>query len=292
MKLHAFLLASACLSGLLSAPVGALPVEYAPAPPVELGTDAEFDAAAPELALQGLESRLLSAQAEAALTVSELRTRALAHGVGAGGTPEGPSRGKTDAVAAGRAPRQVTSDPLLLAVSHLVPANDRPARRGPGADGATEPGSAAQGFEHGDRDAQLAEDEELSARLAELRGQVADAVLSVVEPEVGGDGRASFSVAGLGGFRFERTGADSALMFRDVTLASSARTSARPVQSSDGFRPQGQASGSGDREARAALLHGLILAWDFFTHPIVLGLLVMGAIFRLLLGLGARRAAF
>ena len=81
-------------------------------------------------------------------------------------------------------------------------------------------------------------------------------------------------------------------MFRDVSLVSAARAADRPAQAGPGSERRGGSSEPGDAEARTALLRALFLVWDLLTHPLFLGLVVVLAVFRLLLGLGARRAAY
>ncbi|MCB1957829.1 MAG: hypothetical protein KDG55_19275 [Rhodocyclaceae bacterium] len=236
----------------------AMPVEYHP-PPAAVPEWARASDALSEPGVLGLEARLLSAQTAASLTVSELRTRALANG------SERPESGWP----AGKRPpvgRNSERDAQMLATTP----------------------SGLHGFEHEAPSEQSVEDAQMDARLQDVRESLTQVALSVANAEVGPDGKIIFSLLG---FSTARRGDPTAQMLGDFTAVSAESVGGREGRPTQYMGGPGRASEQ-DPEARATLLRLLFLAWDTLTHPVVIGLLIFALVFRVLIGLGARRAAF
>lgn len=278
-----FLLVTLCGAS-ISGPAGATLLAYVPSQTQEAPAGPEFEADALERELYGLEERLLSSQAASALTVSELRTRALAQGVGA---PDSRVRPQVPTQRQGAGPVAAV-DPLALALSQFVSAQ---AAAAPGPAGKPAELEVQAPAFHDGRGANLVvQDEELVARIADIRGQIADAVLWAVSPELAADGRVGFSVLGLSGFRARSSDTGTTVMLGDVSLLAGERAT-RHADGAPAARYPGD-MGADDIEGRNAMLRLLILVWDIVSHPISIGLLILVTVVRLMLGLGARRAAF
>lgn len=192
-------------------------------------------------------------------------------------------------------------DPLAQALRRFVTTDHLaggPAGGAPAAKGRNPADFAAREFEDGGdaalavQDADEKSDVELRARMLVLKERAANAIDRVLSPELGADGKAGFSVLGVGGFRVDTADGQTNVAFRDVSFSSMNAVAGGPLPGPQaGFARAGARAGDDEGERRAAL-RLVFLMWDVATHPVTLGLLLVVVFFRFVAALAGRGRAY